>query len=194
MKKAIIGMGGFAREISCCIPEEITFFVEDNFINNGLPALPLSTFNENEYEVIVAVGDPKVRSRIVESLPPLTKFFSFVHPSASILSESVEIGEGCIICAGVIITTNVSIGCHCQLNILSTVGHDTIIGDYFTTAPGAKISGNCVIGNSVYVGTNSCVREKTTICSDVTIGLASGCVKDIQNPGVYVGCPLRKIK
>jgi len=35
---------------------------------------------------------------------------------------------------------------------------------------------------------------KTTICDNVTIGLNSGVVKDINEKGVYVGLPVRKIK
>ena len=60
--------------------------------------------------------------------------------------------------------------------------------------PGSIISGNCKIGNRVYLGTNSCIREKINICNDTTIGLSSGVVKDINIGGTYVGSPVKKIK
>jgi UDP-3-O-[3-hydroxymyristoyl] glucosamine N-acyltransferase len=76
----------------------------------------------------------------------------------------------------------------------TTIGHDTVIGDFCTTAPGAKISGNCKIGNRFYIGTNGSVREKINICDDVTVGLNAGVVKDITECGTYAGIPAKKIK
>ena len=60
--------------------------------------------------------------------------------------------------------------------------------------PGAIISGNVNVGDYVYLGTNSSIREKLNITKSVTIGLNSGVVKDISTPGVYAGVPVKKIK
>jgi UDP-3-O-[3-hydroxymyristoyl] glucosamine N-acyltransferase len=60
--------------------------------------------------------------------------------------------------------------------------------------PGSIISGNCNIGSKVYLGTNTSVKEKTVIVDDVTIGLNSGVVKDINESGIYVGTPTYKLK
>jgi UDP-3-O-[3-hydroxymyristoyl] glucosamine N-acyltransferase len=89
---------------------------------------------------------------------------------------------------------DVKIGKHAHLNLHTTIGHDCRIGDYFTTAPGVKVSGNCNLGDCVYLGTNSSIREKINICNNVTIGLGSGVVKHILEPGTYVGLPTKKIK
>lgn len=77
---------------------------------------------------------------------------------------------------------------------MTTIGHDCIIGDYFTTAPNVSISGTCRIGDYVYFGTTSCVKEKITICSDVTIGMMAAVVKDISVSGTYVGTPAKLIE
>ena len=196
MKKAIIGAGGFGREVyqSLSKKEQLktTFFVDDEWWNGeDENILPISKLDTNKYKVIVAVGNPIDRKRIVELLPKNTKYFTHIHKSVKIMDSNIEIGEGSIICAGSIITTNVKIGKHTHLNLLSTIGHDTTVGDYFTTAPGAKISGNCNIGECVYFGTNSSVREKITICDNVTIGLNGGVVKNINKSGIYVGVPTR---
>ena len=197
MKKGIIGNGGFGREVFHSMSEEeqlkIVFFVEDEFYNeNEFNTLPLSKFDKDEYEVVIAIGNSAVRKKIVDKLPVETKYFTYIHPSVQIYSNDVIIGEGSIICGGCILTTNIKIGKHSQLNLLSTIGHDTILGDYFTAAPGTKVSGNCKIGNHVYMGTNSSVREKINICDNVTIGLNSGVVKDINEEGIYVGTPTKK--
>jgi sugar O-acyltransferase (sialic acid O-acetyltransferase NeuD family) len=199
MKKSIIGYGGFAKEVYHSIrtsdnTEIEVFFVDDEYYVGLNKTLPLSEFNEEEYEVIVAIGDPIVRSQIVERLPKNTKYFTHIHKSVIILGNDVKIGKGSIICAGSIITSNIEIGNHSQLNLQTTIGHDVVLGDFFTSAPGVKISGNCNIGERVYFGTNSCVKQKIKITNDVTIGLNSGVVKNINESGVYVGTPLKKIK
>lgn len=194
--KALIGAGGFAREIKAHIGDPtMKCFVDDLFWKeNDKFIFPLSQFNPEEYEVIVAIGNPKDRYDIIQRLPKETQYFSFVHSSAQILGNDVKIGKGSIICAGCILTTNIEIGNHAHLNLQTTIGHDTTIGDFFTTAPGAKISGNCTIGNYVYLGTNASVREKINITDNVTIGLNSGVVKDITDPGIYGGVPTKKLK
>lgn len=198
LKKGIIGYGGFGREVfhSLTTDEQnnTVFFVHDEWWkNDNEKVLPLSKFNPFEYEVVVAIGDPTDRKRVIESLPKETKFFTHIHHSVTILDKNIEIGEGSIICAGSILTTNIKIGKHSHLNLLTTVGHDTVIGDFMTTAPGAKISGNCIIGDCVYLGTNSSVKQKIKICDNVIVGLNAGVVKDITESGIYVGVPAKKI-
>lgn len=195
MEKVIIGAGGFAREIKKHMGDtSIKFFINNEFwVENDNNIYKLSELDINKHQVIVAVGNPIDRYNIIKKLPYGTKFFTFIHESCIILSDDIEIGEGSILCAGCILTTNIKIGKHSHLNLQTTIGHDTTVGDFFTTAPGVKISGNCNIGNKVYLGTNSSVREKITICDDVIIGLNSGVVKNINNPGTYGGVPIKEI-
>ena len=195
MKYALIGAGGFADEVKAHMGDfTMKCFVDDKYYTpNDKNILPLSSFNPNEYEVLIAIGDGKTRKEIVDRLPKDTKYFSYIHPSAEILGNDVEIGEGSIVCAGAIVTTNCIIGKHTHLNLHTTIGHDCRISDYFTTAPGAKVSGNCNIGECVYFGTNASVRQKITICDNVTVGLNAGVVKNINEPGTYVGVPAKKL-
>jgi sugar O-acyltransferase (sialic acid O-acetyltransferase NeuD family) len=199
MKHAIIGAGGFAREVYHMLPKEIQneiiFFVEDQWYKlEEVKTKPLSLFDPLSYKIVVAIGDPIVRKRIIDNLPIQTHYYTIIDPSVIILSSDVKIGEGSIICAGSIITTNVIIGKHTHLNLQTTVGHDTVIDDFFTSSPGTKISGNCKIGKCVYVGTNASIREKVTISDNVIIGMNSAVVKHIDDSGVYVGIPCKKIK
>jgi len=203
MKTLIYGAGGFGREVYWLLTEinerggcktDILFMVDDEYTTNPPPdgIIRKSVFNPSMHEVVVAVGNSQDRKRMIESLPKETKFTTLIHPS--VISGNYTIGEGSIICAGVILTVNIKIGKHAQLNLHSDIGHDCSIGDYFTLAPGARISGNVTIGNNVYIGTNACVREKITICDNVVIGMGAIVVKDLTEAGVYIGNPLRKIK
>jgi sugar O-acyltransferase (sialic acid O-acetyltransferase NeuD family) len=192
MKLALYGYGGHAQEVAVQIGQNITFFVDDDYVNEHTQ--PISSFDPNEYLMMVAVGDSKVRYDMVQKLPKDTKFFTFIHPTVLILDDNIEIGEGSFIGANSILTTNIKIGKHALLNRGNHIGHDVIIGDYFSAMPGAIVSGDVTIHDMVYLGTNSSVKEKTSIYSLTTIGLNSGVVKNIEEPGVYVGTPVKKIK
>lgn len=197
MKKGIVGKGGFGRELFYSMTKEEqanTVFFDDNIKDGDSNTFPLSNFDKTQYELIIAIGDSNIRENLVKRLPLDTKYFTFIHPSAQVHDNNIEIGEGSIICAGTIITTNIKIGKHAHLNLLTTIGHDTQIGNYFTTSPGAKISGNCIINDRVYLGTNTSIRQGISICSNVILGLNAGVVKNITEPGVYGGTPAKKIK
>ena len=192
MKLALFGYGGHAREAACQIDQKVTFFVDDQYANDV--AKPISEFNPEEYMMMVAVADSKDRFDIVQRLPKETKYFTWIHPTALIMGDDVEICEGSFIGAYSILTTNIKIGKHALLNRGNHIGHDCEIGDYFSAMPGAIVSGNDKIYDLVYLGTNSSIREKIKITNSVTIGMNSAVVSNIEESGVYIGLPSKKIK
>lgn len=204
-KIAIAGAGGFGRETYCCLADQLAaqqinasewacFMVPDHELSErtimGIPVITDSEFDPAVYDAVVALGDPVMRRKVVSKMPQTTHYASIIHPSA-VISEWVEIGEGAIITAGTIITCNVKIGKHAQLNLHSTIGHDCVAGDFFTTAPGANISGMCTFGDAVYIGTNAAVKQGISICSNVTVGMGGAVLKNIDTPGVYIGSPAK---
>ena len=194
MKKALIGNGGHAREVQAQMDIELFRFVSDEYWKEGdNKLLPLSKFNPDKYIVMISVANSKDREDIVKQLPTNTQYFTFIHPTAQLMSDDIIIGEGSFIGANSIITCNVEIGSHAILNRGNHIGHDCRIGDYFSAMPGSIVSGNVNLGNKVYLGTNSSIREKITICDNVTIGLNTGIVKDINISGTYIGQNTRKL-
>jgi len=192
MELALYGYGGHAREVAAQIDQPITFFVDDKYLTGETK--PISEFDPTKYLIMVAVADSKDRFDMVQRLPKETQFFTFIHPTALILSDNVQVGVGSFIGANSILTTNIKLGKHAILNRGNQIGHDSEIGDYFSAMPGAIVSGNVKIHDCVYMGTNSSIKEKLSIHSLSTIGMNSCVVKHIKEPGVYVGVPAKKIK
>ena len=192
MKRALVGYDGHAREVMSQMGVKLTCFVDDEYVVEG--TLPLSKFNPKEYELMVAVADSKNRFDIVQRLPKETKYFTWVHPTALIMSDDVGIGEGSFIGAYSILTTNIKIGKHGILNRGNHIGHDCEIGSYFSAMPGSIVSGNVKIYDCVYLGNNSSIREKLSIHSMCKIGMNSAVVKHIEDNGIYAGVPAIKIK
>lgn len=192
---AIIGDGGHAREVMCQMSEKLFRFVDDKYWNPSADMVfPISQFDPHKFKIMICISDPIARKEIVDRLPKETRYFSFIHPTALIMDDNIQIGEGSFIGAYSILTTNIKIGKHAILNRGNHIGHDSRIGDFFSAMPGAIVSGNVTIGDCVYLGTNSSIKEKINICGDTTIGLGSGVVKNITNSGIYGGVPAKKIK
>src|SRR5262245_49492125 len=117
-KIAIIGAGGFAREVLCLLIDmwsgtdidyrESVCFVDREVHShasqiNDVPVILESDFDTEKYHAVIGVGDPQIRSTIVDRLPANTKYATVIHPSA-VVSKWVDIGEGGVICAGTILT------------------------------------------------------------------------------------------
>lgn len=177
----IIGKGGMAREIVSCLKWGFDWG-EFEELNNFKPGIP----------TIIAIGDPVVRKTIAEKYPYFQ--YNVFNYGKLLLSDSIEIGEGTIICPEAIITNDVKIGKHCIININANVHHDCVLGDYVTVSPSATICGNVTIGNLCHIGANAVIKEKITICEGVTIGCGGVVVKNITEPGTYVGNPVKKLE
>jgi sugar O-acyltransferase (sialic acid O-acetyltransferase NeuD family) len=191
MKKALIGYGGHAREVMAQMGKNLPCFVDDEYVTSE--TLPLSEFNPKKYKVMVALGDSKKRVDMVSKLPKNTKYFSFIHPTA-LLMENVTVGKGSFVGANSILTTNIKIGSHALINRGNQIGHDSEIGDYFSMMPGSIVSGNVRIYDCVYMGNNSCIKERLSVHSLSTIGMGAMVVNHINDSGTYVGIPAKKIK
>lgn len=198
MKKALFGNGGHAHEVMSQIGkmEKFIKFVDDDFYDNKScqDILPLSKFDPYEFQLMICMGESQTRKEIVNKLPKETRFFSFVHPTALILDDKIDIGEGSFIGAYSVLTTNIKIGKHAILNRSNHIGHDCEIQNFFSMMPGSIVSGNVKIGNNVYMGTNSSVKEKIEICDNVIIGMNAAVVKNIYESGVYMGVPAKNNK
>ena len=192
MKLALFGYGGHAREVAAQINKPVDFFVDDEYSNDI--AKPISSFDPTTHMMMIAVADSKERKKIIQRLPHNTTYFTFVHPTALLMSQDIEIGEGSFIGAYSILTTNIKVGKHAILNRGNQIGHDTVTGDFFSAMPGAIVSGNVRIGECVYMGSNSSIKEKISVNSDVIIGSNAAVIKNIITGGVYVGVPVKFLK
>lgn len=194
-EKIIIGSGGCARDMKIHMGDpNIKMFVSDEYYTeNDKSVYPLSQFNPDMHTVMVGVGDAFAKKKIVESLPKETEYWTYISPHAIILTDSLEIGEGSFISAGVIVTCDVKIGKHVLFNIGSSISHDSVVGDYSTVSPQATICGNVTIGECCYIGANAAIKEKVQICDNTTIGLNCGVVSNITKSGVYIGTPQKII-
>lgn len=207
----IVGAGGFGREILWLVQRinehaptwKFSGFIDDNeelhgLIRDGYPVLGGCDYLQkltNDVWVVIAVGAAQVKKKIVEKLEQCLniKFATLIDPSV-LLSDSVSIGEGSIICAGSVLTVDVEIGNHVAINLNCTVGHDAVLQDYTTVYPGVHISGNVSVGQCVELGTGSQIIQGKKIENNIVVGAGSVVTKDLAEQGTYVGVPVRRVK
>lgn len=146
-----------------------------------------------EAEFFVAIGNNATREKIQEKLEAKGfNLVSLIHPSA-IIGEDVEIGFGTAVMAGVIINSSCRIGNGCIINTSSCLDHDNIIGNYAHISPGVMTAGCVCIAKSTWLGIGSVVSNNVKICSNCIVGAGAVVVKDITEPGTYVGVPVRRV-
>lgn len=207
----IIGASGFGREVAWLVERinavkltwKIVGFIDDNaaihgsFIND-YPVLggceKISEYLDVFY--VCAVGAAKVRKAIITKLELNFNdlhYATLIEPSV-IISEKVNIGSGCIICAGSIITVDIYIGNHVIINLDCTVGHDAVIHDFVTLYPSVNISGTTSIGECVELGTGVQIIQGKSIGSETIVGAGAVVVRDLPKNCTAVGSPAKPIK
>lgn len=207
----IIGAGGFGREVAWLVERineieptwNLKGFIDDNTAIHGSLQDDYSVIGGCDYLmnitqevwVVCAVGSAKIRKKIIEKLKNYAnvKFATLIDPSV-MRSERVDIGEGSIICAGTIITVDISIGSHVIINLDCTIGHDDIIHDFVTIYPSVNVSGNVVVGECAELGTGMQIIQGKSIGRESIIGAGAVVIRDIPEKCTAVGSPAKPIK
>ncbi len=204
----IVGAGGFGREVLWLCEEannespqwDVLGFIDENpetwgKETCGRPVLGglqwLDNRTRGDVGILFGVGSPAVRKRLTERLAPLGLCFpSVIHPGAR-HSNFVTVGDGTIVTAGNIITTQVSIGAMVIVNLGCTIGHDVVIEDFCTIAPGCNISGWSKLRTGVELGTRVAIIPGRVVGEWSVIGAGAVVTKDIPSHVTAVGIPAR---
>lgn len=208
---AICGFGGFGREVACLL-KKINSSGENNNWNfiGYFDNKNVSSPNEygsvigNDYDllhwneplsVVFAIGDSALRYKLSTLLN--NKYLSFpniISPDVNFLDENnIKLGIGNIICANVILSCKVSIGNFNIFNWSTSIGHDSIIGDFNSLMPDVKISGGVSVGNLNYFGVSSVVLQQIRIGNKTIIGANSTIIKNTIDGSTYIGNPARRL-
>jgi len=123
---------------------------------------------------------------------PSNEKIQFVHTGGVIIGDNVDIGPYSIVHRGTLDSTIISDGC--KFGAYTNIGHNCVIGKNVVMAVGVILNGGVKVGNNCWLSSGVKVRHYTNICDNVVIGLGSVVVKDITEPGIYIGNPARYLK
>ena len=196
-KLIIIGASGHGKVVADIAAlngyKDIVFLDNDPEIKicAGYPVLgPDTMTSELDGDVFIAVGNAETRKKLMER-DANRNFPVLIHPSA-VIAESAEVGAGSVVMAGAVINPGARIGKGCIINTSSSVDHDCVVRDYVHISVGAHLSGTVVVGTGTWIGTGAIVSNNVNICGGCMIGAGAVVIKDIGEPGTYIGVPARK--
>jgi len=139
-------------------------------------------------------GSENARSRLLDALQRLGYDLPVIVAPHAVVHEGVELGVTTVVMDGAVVVTGSVLGRGCIVNHNATVDHDCRLGDDVHVAPGATLSGGVRIGNRCLVGVGSSITPGISVCDDCVIGAGATVIRDIAEPGTYVGTPARRVR
>lgn len=208
----VIGAGGHGSEVVSYIRDiakahHLTLLgvIDDNkpvgawngtSILGGPSVLRELSIKLGKIRYITAVGDNVTRRALVDKLDqlkiPNLEPLVITHSSASL--GSCHIGAGTLLAPNTILTTNVSIGSHCILNVKVSVSHDVVVEDFCNLNPGCTITGNVHLEEGSYIGAGATILPGVRVGKYALVGGGALINKDVPAYSTVVGVPARVIK
>ncbi len=144
-----------------------------------------------ECRVLATVGDNEERKTIFETLPR-EKLEPLISRWAH-LGRKCTLGRGTSVGVGAYVGPEAVVGDNTILNTGCIVEHEVVVGSHNHVAPHVTICGRTRIGDLVMIGAGATVIDGIRIGSNVIVGAGATVVRDILEPGVYVGTPAMRI-
>ena len=200
----IVAAGAFGREVLWVAREareewNVLGFLDDNPQRRGeivcdVPVL--GTIDEwsqfPEAHFVIAVGPPRTKKAIHDRMAAsgTPRWATLIHRSVQ-MSQYVTVGEGSVICAGCVLTTQIEIRRHVIINLSCTCGHDTVFGDFVTLAPMIAASSRVTMEEGAEIGMFSTLLPGLTLGRGSMVGMGSVVVKDVPANELWLGSPAK---
>lgn len=197
MKLTIIGASGHGKVVADaaahCGYDKIEFLDDDETLSEcgKWPVVGITCkAAEIDNDLFIAIGNAETRKLMLERYAD-KHLVTIIHPDA-VVAEGVSIDVGTVVMPGAVINPDAKIGKGCIINTSSSVDHDCLLEDYVHVSVGAHLSGTVHVGELTWIGAGATVSNNLNICAACVIGAGAVVVKDITEPGTYVGVPARK--
>lgn len=140
------------------------------------------------------IGSYLLREKIYQKvLQAGGKLPVIISPLAHV-SHYAKIKEGSIIMHHALVNAGATIGKGCIINSKSLIEHEAIIGDFCHISTASVINGQAKVGDYCFIGSNTVVSNNIHVVANTVISAGSQILKSIEQPGTYIGQPLRKIR
>lgn len=204
---AILGAGGFGREVNLIVQQLIKKYNDYNFLGYfddedksrefGKSYLgDIKTLNgwKGNISIAIAIGNGQTRKAIVDKIDNKNvRYVTLISPHA-ILNDITKVGKGSIICAGANLTTNIKIGDFVIVNLNATIGHDCHLANYSSIMPGANLAGNVTLEEKAFVGSGANVLNGLKMGENTILGSGAVLTRNLDANNVAIGVPAKTVR
>lgn len=136
----------------------------------------------------------ELRTRLLEHLETLGFALPPIVSPQAVVNEEVVLGAGTVVFDGAVVNSGTVVGRGGILNTHCTVEHDCRVGDNVHIAPGVTLSGSVYLGDNAMVGTGATIIQGVRVAAGCMVGAGATVVRDLTEPGVYVGNPAHRLR
>jgi len=151
---------------------------------------PLEVLNYRD--LVLGLGNPAERIEAFARYRFTHRFLTLIHPSV-VLSRTARIGEGSVLTAGVVVSSNVTLAEGVLLNWNATIGHDAVLGDCVTIGPQAAVSGHVTVGRGSMVGAGAIILQGLNVGAFSRVGAGAVVTKDVRSGATVKGVPATEV-
>lgn len=203
MNISVVGAGGHTRSsinlVKAKLDNSKIKIYDDSFRPNELEIVceipVVGTIDDvpEESKVFLSIGDNKRRAILYKRFQDHILEENLIHNS-SVIEPNVDLGKSNQIFANTFINSVVKLGENNIINSGVLLEHEVQLGSHNHISIGSIIGGRTAIGSNCFIGAGAVLKDLISICDNVTVGAGGVVIKDITEPGTYVGNPVRKIK
>ncbi len=208
MNIAIYGSGGAGKEVFDLLeetPDERKKWEEILYIDDTVPSgeywgcrrFPFEEFRKvmtpEQAKIVIAVGEPSAREMIYNRVKDAGYSLATLLHRLAFASPSAVLGEGVVLQDGVRVSAEAELGANTFVNHRSMIGHNTKIGKHCQISANVMIAGCVDIGDTVFAGVSSCIRDHTTVGEHTILSMGSVVLKDVRPYKIVLGNPAREI-
>lgn len=200
----VIGAGGHARALIMLL-ETAGFSVlgvyDDSFEPNNnelisgyrLMGRVADAALVQEAKVAIAVGENVLRAKLSQMFVDRFLVDNLIHPDSRVEGR-VRLGKGNQIFANAYVNAGAGIGDNNIINTGAIIEHEAQVGSHCHISVRAVLCGRVSVGDRSFIGAGAVIIDGVSVCDDVTVGAGGVVIRDIVEPGTYVGHPVRRVK
>lgn len=138
---------------------------------------------------VIALGSIERRRQIFPEAISLGLKPTIIRHPAAVISETVVIGRGTQVSAGVVVGVEASIGENCLIHTASSISHDTRIANLVNINPRACLAGRVTVGEGTTIGAGAVVIDRIQIGARSFVAAGAVVIRDVPDEVLVAGVP-----